>query len=198
MDHTPHPNDPHGSRPRNRADRFLAALSLRRTLSALHSLTNGAYSPSSPTSHETPPHQRGLGLPLPLLVLGSAIAVVAASTTLWALSPWLALWPLLALALLSAAAAMVTGIIAMTPFMVSMTWSAQGSPTGRAWVPPTALTFAACALPLLSPLLPWWNALGFGILLLVAALASAYLALPALGRDIELDRARSDWDAPED
>jgi hypothetical protein len=122
------------------------------------------------------------------------IAVVAASTTLWALNPWLTLWPLLTLALLSAAAAMVTGIIAMTPFMVSTTWSAQGSPTGRTWVPPTALTFAACALPLLSPLLPWWNALGFWLLLLVAALTSTYLALPALGRDIELDRVRNDWD----
>ncbi|GAA1465712.1 hypothetical protein NE857_17365 [Nocardiopsis exhalans] len=86
----------------------------------------------------------------------------------------------------------------MTPFMVSMTWSAQGSPTGRAWVPPTALTFAACALPLLSPLPPWWNALGFWVLLLAAALASAYLALPALGRDIELDLARSYWDTHED
>lgn len=174
--------------------RFLATLSLRRTLNALHSLTDGAHSPNSPDS---PPHQRNRGLPLPLIVLGAAIAVVAASTTVWALSPWLELWPLLALALTMAGAAMVTGIIAMTPFMVSMTWSAQGSPTGRAWVPPTALTFAACALPLLSPSPPWWNALGFWVLLLSAALASAYLALPALGRDIELDQARSNWEAHE-
>lgn len=175
--------------------RLLATLSLRRTLNALHSLTNGAYSPSSPDS---PPHQRNQGLPLPLIVLGAAVAVVAASTTAMPLSPRLELWPLLALALLMAGAAMIVGIIAMTPFMVSMTWSAQGSPTGRAWIPPTSLTFAACALPLLSPLPPWWNALGFWALLLAAALASAYLALPALGRDIELDQARNNWDTHED
>lgn len=33
---------------------------------------------------------------------------------------------------------------------------------------------------------------------MTAALVSAYLALPALGRDIELDRARNTWDPDQD
>ena len=165
-----------------------AALSLHRTLTAAHSL--------SPAQHHPTEHRPGL--PRPLLVLGLATALIAATTTVWALSPWLPLWALVLAALLTAPAALVAGTIAMTPFLVSMAWSGQGSPTGQQWVTPTALTFAACALPLLSPAAPWWNAAGFWLLLSTAVLFSTYQALPALGRDIELDRARKDWDTHPD
>lgn len=195
MDQSPHTNDPH-----TRTRRFLATLSLHRTLTATHSLTRRAH---SPTSAEHNPDQHGLaqhtlGLPRPLLVLGLAIALIAATTTAWALGPWLPLWALILAALLATGAGFVTGTIAMTPFLVSTTWSGHGSPTGHHWVPPTALTFLACTCPLLSPLPPWWNTLGFWSLLGTAALLSAYLALPALGRDIELDQARNTWNPHQD
>ncbi|WP_017586575.1 hypothetical protein [Nocardiopsis ganjiahuensis] len=173
-----------GQAPHSYPRRVLTGLSLRRTLTAAHSLTSG--DPHSP-------RPRG-GLPAPLLVLGLSTALVAATTTVWGLSPWLAPWALVVAALLAAPAGFVLGTIAMTPFLVSTTRSGQGSPTGHQWLPPTALTFLACTAPLLSPLAPWCNTLAFWCLLGAATLISAYTALPALGRDIELDRARHTWD----
>lgn len=103
----------------------LAALSLRRTLTAAHSLTRLAH---TPTPGEPDPDQHGRGLPRPLVVLGLAIALIAVTTTVWALSPWWTPWAIALATLVAAAAAFVTGAIAMTPFLVSMAWSGHGSP----------------------------------------------------------------------
>lgn len=172
MDDSHHPSPGH---------RYLAALSLRRTLTAARSLTHD-------------PTDAPRGLPLPLLVLGIAIALAATTTTLWPLAPWLPWWALILTAPLAAAPAFLAGTIAMTPFLISTTRAARGTPTGHDWAPPTALTFLACVIPLLSPLPPWSNTLTLWALLTTAALVSTYQALPALGRDIDLERARADWD----
>jgi hypothetical protein len=182
----------HGDHPHR--NQYLSALSLRRTLTAAQSLTHDASEPSGPGQPN--PHPRGL--PLPLVVLGLAVALAATTTTLWALSPWLPWWALALIAPLAAAPGLIIGTIAMIPVMVSTTRASQGFPTGRDWVSPTALTFLACTAPLLSPLPAWCGALALWALLITAALLSTYRALPALGRDIDLERARAAWDTHPD
>ncbi len=196
MDH-----DPNAHSPRPDPSRVLAALSLRRTLTALRTLSEHPHSPSLPgpdqprsDPHCSTGHRRRL--PLPLLVLGLSTALVATTTTVWALAPWWPWWALTLTAPIAAVTAFVLGTIALAPFLVSMTRSGQGSPTGHQWIAPTALTFAACALPLLSPAAPWCNALGHWTLLGASMLVSTYITLPTLGRDIELDQARIRWDPP--
>ncbi|MEU3019949.1 hypothetical protein ABZ635_21430 [Nocardiopsis sp. NPDC007018] len=176
------------------SQQYLAALSLRRTLTAAHSLTQHTPHPHHPERTDPRPQ----GLPLPLVTLGLAVSLAATASTLWALTPWLPWWALILTAPLAAAPALITGTIALLPLIVSTTRRRQGHPTGRDWITPTTLTLLACAFPLLSPLPTWANALILWTLLLTATLLSTYRALPALGRDIDLDHARATWDTHPD